>query len=156
MIGWIQWRPTEARSISTLVLVLVAGAALSAPVATAAASTYHGHFKGVPGSRFDLRFAEADGKLFLNAIEQANARLNCENGPTVSESSTQFPSSALSRVRNRAFDVKQDSGTGDFVRVAGRLERAGKAAGIFKQRVDLGPPQGVCATGKLEWVAKKA
>jgi hypothetical protein len=156
MIGWVQWRPTDARSISTLALVLVAGATLSAPVATAAASTYRGHFKGVPGSRFDLRFGKSGGKLFLNAIEDANAPLNCDNGPTIGESSTQFPATPLSRVRNRAFDVRQASGTGDFVRVAGRLERAGKAAGIFKERVGLGPPQGVCATGKLEWVAKKA
>jgi hypothetical protein len=156
MIGWIRRRSTDARMIATIVAVVVAATAMFAPAATAAASTFQGHFKGVPGSRFDLRFAKTDGKLFLNAIEEANTTLNCENGPTISESSTQFPATALTRVRNRAFDVRQDSGTGDFVRVAGKLERAGKASGIFKERVDLGPPQGVCTIGKLEWVAKKA
>jgi len=155
MIGRVRRAPTDARLISTLVAVLVAGGLLLAPAATAAASTYHGHIKGVPGGRFDLRFSRIGGRLFLNAIEDANTPVDCDNGPTILEGNMQFPPTSESRVRRGAFDVRQDNGNGDFQHVAGELERRGKAVGTFKERITLGPPQGVCTTGKLEWVAKK-
>jgi hypothetical protein len=136
-------------------LVALAGAALFASPATAAASVYEGHIKGVPEAGFDLRFAKTDGKLFLNAIDTTDIPVTCENGPQTITGNTQFSPTPEARVRNRAFDVRQDSGKGDFLRVAGELKRGGRAAGIYKQRVTFGPPLGVCRTGKLEWVAKK-
>jgi hypothetical protein len=154
VIGRIR-RPADARLISTLIPVLVAGAALFTSAAAAAAPVYEGHIKGVPGAGFDLRFAKTNGKLFLNAIENTNTPVTCEDGPQTITGNSQFSPSPKTRVRNGAFDIRQDSGKGDFVRVSGELKRGGKAVGIYKQRVTFGPPLGVCKTGKLEWVARK-
>jgi hypothetical protein len=147
---------TYANVISTLCLFIVAGAALFASTATAAATVYEGHIKGVPGAGFDLRFAKTNGKLFLNAIENTDTPVTCEDGPQTITGNSQFSPTPETRVRDGAFDIRQDSGKGDFVRVAGELKRGGKAAGIYKQRATFGPPLGVCKTGKLEWVAKKS
>ena len=155
MLAPIRRYPTDARVISTLIPVLVAGAALFASAAAAAAPVYEGHIRGVPGAGFDLRFAKTNGKLFLNAIQTTDTPVTCEDGPRTITAATQFPPTPESRVRDRAFDIRQDSGKGDFVRVAGELKRGGRAVGIYRQRVTFGPPLGVCRTGKLEWVAKR-
>ena len=147
-------RATIAVFVALAAVAYLAGAALSASAATA--SVYEGHIKGVPGAGFDLRFARTNGKLFLNAIDNTDIPVSCEDGPQTITGNSQFAPTPESRVRDGAFDIKQDSGKGDFVRVAGELKRGGKAVGIYKQRVTFGPPHGVCQTGKLAWVAEKS
>jgi hypothetical protein len=151
----IRRRLTYANVASTLCAFVVSVSALFASTATAAASVYEGHIKGVAGAEFDLRFAKTNGKLFLNAIQTTDTPATCEDGAHLLTDSSQFPPSSETRVRVGAFDISQDSGNGDFVRVAGELKKGGKAAGIYKERATFGPPRGVCKTGKLEWVAHR-
>ena len=155
MLERIRARLTFAH-VAALGFFLAVGLAFFAATATAAPSIYEGHIKGVPEAGFDLRFAKTNGKLFLNAIDNTDTPVTCEDGPQTITGNSQFAPTSEARVRDGAFDITQGSGNGDFVRVAGELKSGGKAAGIYKQRATFGPPRGVCKTGKLEWVAHKA
>jgi hypothetical protein len=158
----IRVRLTYANVMASIAVLIALGAGAYAAgvprfasAGTGGAIVYEGHIKGLPGAGFDLRFAKANGKLFLNAIDHADTPVTCEDGQQTITGNSQFPPTSESRVRDGAFDIRQDSGNGDFVRVAGELKGGGKAAGIYKERATFGPPRGVCTTGKLGWVAHK-
>ncbi len=143
---------TYSKVISTLCFLLAAGSALVASTAAADAAVYEGHIKGAPETVFDLTVAKKAGKRVVKRLDYDDVPFTCENGPGAHNGFNRYFSG--NRVRGGAFDVRV-ADPGFFTHLVGKLKPGGRAAGSYNQRVDFGPPQGVCKTGTLEWVAQK-
>jgi hypothetical protein len=143
---------THLTHISLLRLLVIAGFALFASTAAADAAVYEGHLRGAPETQFDLTITKMDGKRFVDRLDYDEVPVNCENGPQAHNGFNNYFSG--NRVRGGAFDIREPN-PGFFTHLVGELKRGGRAAGTYKQRVDFGPPEGICRTGEVEWVAQK-
>ena len=142
-----------ARVISTLGLFIVGGSALFASTATAEAAVYEGHLRGAPATQFDVTISKRDGKRFVDRLDYDGIPFECEDGTHDLNGFNNYFSG--NRVRRGAFDIREEA-LGGFYRHVGELKGGGRAVGTYKQVVDFGPnPQGVCRSGKVEWVATR-
>jgi len=141
--------------LRSLIGVLAMALVLFGAAAGANAAVFEGHFKGLPGSIFELTISKVNGKRYVTQIYFNATPVSCEDGKGYN-GGYRYPSPPQGRItRNRTFKLEIQY-PGDLTRATGELRRGGKAVGTFKDRETLDQPSGVCKTGKLKWVAHRA